>query len=96
MIHEDVYTYFDRMHGGMEYALIELSRPVASLREEARDYLGKDYKVTNNQAREVLKELMRGEHPSISAKVPHKNHLEKYLAIGAGDFITYMTIFSED
>lgn len=40
-----------------EYALIDAERPVASLREEARDYLGEDVKISNDNAAEILGEL---------------------------------------
>ena len=44
-------------HELYEYAVIDLQRPVASLRDEAKAYLGKDVKIGNELAADLLEAL---------------------------------------
>ena len=44
-------------HKFYDYAVIDLNRPVASLRDEAKAYLGKDLKISNGLAADLLEAL---------------------------------------
>lgn len=86
-IPESVYEYFYNRLGD-EYALIEGSRPVASLREEAKSYFGKDFTINTQQATDILEEIDKFNFHKVKAG-------DTYVGISGSDFMKLIAIFIE-
>lgn len=89
-IPDTVYSYFDSLYGS-EYALIELNRPFVSLRREAREFFGEDFKISVSQATEIMEELEKWE----LRKVRYEPTEERYTGIPGNDFMTLIAMFIE-
>lgn len=86
-----VYRHFDKTFDGMEYALIDMGAAVTSLRHEAKAYFGKDFKVSSEQAREILDEICKYSYPK--ARVSETDR--SYMGVPGNDFLIHVATFVE-